>query len=180
MISKLHGVTWLPGKFIETIKQWQEEWFYMADVPSGDKEGVPTFSAAPLKRLHSWTAKNIDWGKKEEVEVLQDRVKFLIDEGVTLVDVIHVMLHRRVQPLQARASPLWRYEPNSEVSVDPKFLQGEGPRRDADILFKPSAKENTFRTRGGRHRLLAEHAQRPRFVFYSIFICGQTFNFLTL
>ena len=92
MISKIHGIRWLPGKFIETVKQWQEEWFYMADVPSGDREGVPAFSAAPLNGMHSWTAKNLDWGNQEEVKVLQDRVDFLIGEGVNLVDVIPFFL----------------------------------------------------------------------------------------
>lgn len=52
-----------------------------------------------MKRLHSWTTKNLDWGNKEEDDAHQERVKFLIGESVTLVDVIHMMLHRKVQPL---------------------------------------------------------------------------------
>lgn len=67
MIGKLNGITWLPGKFIETVKQWQEEWFYVANMPSGDQEGVTAFSVAPLRRLHSWTVKGLDWGNQEEV-----------------------------------------------------------------------------------------------------------------
>ena len=55
---------------IETMKIWQEEWFYMADVPSWDREGVPAFSVAPLDRLHSWTAKNLDRGNQEDVEAI--------------------------------------------------------------------------------------------------------------
>lgn len=53
MISKLPNVRWLIGKFIEKVKRWKGEWFYMADMSSGGTEGVPAFSAAPLKRLHS-------------------------------------------------------------------------------------------------------------------------------
>lgn len=33
MISKILGAKWLEGKFINTVKHWQEEWFYMPDVP---------------------------------------------------------------------------------------------------------------------------------------------------
>jgi hypothetical protein len=80
----------------------------MADVPSGDREGVPAFLAAPLKRLHSWTAKNLHWGSKEEVEALQDQVKFLSCEGITLVDVVHVMLHRRVWPEHPLSGGMFR------------------------------------------------------------------------
>ena len=43
-------------------------------------------------RLYSWTAKNLNWGNQEEVKVLQDRVDFLIGEGVNLVDVIPFFL----------------------------------------------------------------------------------------
>jgi len=53
----------------------------------------------PLKRLHPWTDKNLDWGNKEEGVELQKGLKSHIDEGITLVDVIHVMLHNRVRPL---------------------------------------------------------------------------------
>lgn len=81
----------------------------MADMPLGNREGVSAFLGIPLERLHSWNPKNLTWGHEEEPEALQERVKFFADQGVTLIDVIHGMLHRRVQPLQARVSPLWMF-----------------------------------------------------------------------
>ncbi|KAI4976873.1 hypothetical protein ZWY2020_050480 [Hordeum vulgare] len=81
----------------------------------GDEEGVPASSAAPLKKLHSWSAKSLNWGQPEGSQALQEWVKVLIDNVVILVDVIHVMLHRGVQPQQARVSPLWRFEMDSEA-----------------------------------------------------------------
>ena len=69
------------------------KWFYVTNMSLGGQEGVPAFSVAHLRRLHSWTSKALDWGNQEEVDELQNRVKAIVDGGVTLVDVIHVMLH---------------------------------------------------------------------------------------
>jgi hypothetical protein len=33
------------------------------------------------------------------------------------VDVVHIMLYRRVLPLQLRANPLWQWKPENEVTV---------------------------------------------------------------
>lgn len=105
MISKIPKVTWPKGTFIETMKLWQQEWFYLAD----NKEG-PVFSAEPPKRLVSWTNKNIAGVNEEEVKVLQGHIKAMVDSGVTLTDVVHVMLLRHALPLQIRATPMWRYK----------------------------------------------------------------------
>ena len=59
MISRTSGSLLPEGKFIETVKNWQEEWFYMADVPLGNREGIPTpFTTTSSDRLHSWMLKN--------------------------------------------------------------------------------------------------------------------------
>ena len=31
MISKNQGVEWLKGTFIETVKEWRREWFYITE-----------------------------------------------------------------------------------------------------------------------------------------------------
>ena len=150
------------GKFIETVKLWQEEWFYMADVPLGNREGVPAFSAVPLERLHSWMAKNLTWGNEEELEALQDRVNFFIGEGVTLVDVAHVMLHRRVQPLQALGFSVveifsWAARPrSSEASIGGRTSAGCKPSSS-----RPRAKP--FQTEGTTSAT-AQCAGLPRLV----------------
>lgn len=123
MVSKLNNVDWPKGEFTKMVKKWQEGWFYMADMPLGDQEGPPAFSATPLKRLHSWTAKNLDWGNQTEVAELQRQVKAIIDGGVTLVGVVHVMLHRWILPLQVRAISMWEFKPKDEAVVQ-EFFRG--------------------------------------------------------
>lgn len=74
-------------------------------------------------------------------------MKAIIDEGVTLVDVIHVMLHRGVQPLQARTSPLWRYVSGGDESIVQNFFRGKDLGGMLKILL--NTKDNKFRTKGG-------------------------------
>ena len=84
----------------------------MADVPltDPDRNGIPTaFSTTPLARLHSWNPKNITWAEMEEEVKLMERVECFIKQGVTLVDMMYVALSRSIQPLQARAHPMWEY-----------------------------------------------------------------------
>ena len=87
----------------------------MANAPSGNQEDVPAFSVEPPKRLHSWTAKGLKWGDQKEVELLQCKVKAVVDMGLKLVDIVQVMLHRQILPLQVRAALIWRYKPEDEV-----------------------------------------------------------------
>ena len=41
----------------------------------------------------------LDWGNPEEVMVLQKKIQSLKDKKIKLVDVIDVMLQRRILPL---------------------------------------------------------------------------------
>lgn len=74
MISKMPSVTWPEGSFIETVKLWQQEWFYLTD----DQQG-PSFSAIGPKSLFSWTEKDVPGVNAEEVKVLQGRLKAMVD-----------------------------------------------------------------------------------------------------
>ena len=36
MVSKLNHVTWPKGRFVDNVKVWQQEWFYITE-PRGTK-----------------------------------------------------------------------------------------------------------------------------------------------
>ena len=97
---------------METVKIWQQEWFYITE-PRGTKWAAPpTFRSGPPLRLASWTNKGLDWGSPDEVLVLQKRIKNIIKQGTSLTDVIQVMLVRRTLPCQRWPLRLWEF--NSE------------------------------------------------------------------
>lgn len=148
MISKSSGVKWLQGKFIETVKNWQEEWFYMADVPLSNREGIATpFSATPPERLHSWTPKNIHWEETEELTKLIERVEYFIEKGVTLIDVMHVALYRGIQPLQALAHPMWEFDRETDETSAIRAFYGKRTIAGMQTLLF-TTKDQAFRIEG--------------------------------
>ena len=80
MVSKLPWVDWPEGTFIETIKIWQQEWFYITEPQATDWAAIPTFRSGPPTRLASWTKKGLDWGSAKDVELLQGRVSKMIKQ----------------------------------------------------------------------------------------------------
>ena len=85
-------------------------------------------------------------GDQKEVELLQRKVKAVVDMGLKLVDVVHVMLHRRILPLQVRAAPMWRYKPEDEAAIR-RFFRGADLGGMWKLLFKPTDKGNKFPSR---------------------------------
>ena len=62
MVRNLPNTTWPKGAFVETVKVWQQEWFYITE-PRGIKwAATPAFRSGPPLRLTSWTNNSQDWG----------------------------------------------------------------------------------------------------------------------
>ena len=62
-------------------------------------------------RLTSWKEKGPNWSASDELIALQTRIQRMVDKDVKLVDVIQVMLVRRILPCQSRSFPLWEFNP---------------------------------------------------------------------
>ena len=100
MVSKMPNVTWPTGTFNDSVKEWQQQWFYIIE-PRGTKwAAAPEFrSGAPL-RLTSWPKKGLNLSLSDELSVLQTPVKDMEDKNIKLVNVVQVMLVRRILPCQ--------------------------------------------------------------------------------
>ena len=49
MVSKLPNAVWYKGAFIETIKVWQQEWFYITEPRDANWAAAPEFrSGTPM------------------------------------------------------------------------------------------------------------------------------------
>jgi hypothetical protein len=111
MVSKNQSADWFKGTFIETVKGWQCEWFYITEPLAAGQTEVPTFSAGPPRKLKSCREKSVIWGNPEEVETLIKKIKWWsTKKNLQLADVVNVMLHRRILPLQLRATPMWEHK----------------------------------------------------------------------
>lgn len=102
-VSKVADSKYLPREFVETNKNWQEEWVYIPDVglENPPRAGIVTpFTPTPLTRRHSWSPKN-NAADSWSTAKLAEKVAELSDRGLTLVDVMHVALSPGILLLQA-------------------------------------------------------------------------------
>jgi hypothetical protein len=111
MVSKLSNVTWPTGTFVETVKGWQQQLFYVTEPRDTTWAVAPEFKFGPPMRLTSWLKKSLDWASSDEVSALQMRIKSMVDKNIKLVNVIQVMLFRRILPCQSRTCHLWEFDP---------------------------------------------------------------------
>ena len=61
-------------------------------------------------RLSSWLEKGLNWSSSDELTVLQTRIQSMVDKNIKLVNVIQVMLFRRILPCQSRTCHLWEFD----------------------------------------------------------------------
>ena len=72
-------------------------------------------------RLTSWVEKSLNWCSPDELIALQTRVQIMVDKNVKLVDIIQVMLVRRILPCQSRSLPLWKFNPKKHHTLKRLF-----------------------------------------------------------
>ena len=72
-------------------------------------------------RLTSWKETGLSRGKKGELTGLQTCIQTLVDKQVKLVNVVQVMLIRRILPCQQRAFNLWEFNPAQHRTLSRLF-----------------------------------------------------------
>ena len=60
MVSKLPNITWPKGAFVETVKVWQQESFYIIEPRGARWAATPEFRFGPPMWTASWTNKVLD------------------------------------------------------------------------------------------------------------------------
>ena len=72
-------------------------------------------------QLTSWKEKGLLWGSSEELTGLQSCHQTLVNKKLKLVNVIQVMLVRRILPCQQRAFNLWEFDPAQHRTLSGLF-----------------------------------------------------------
>ena len=121
MVGKMANVLWLEGSFVETLKGWQSGWFYITEPRGPEWVAALEFRSGPPTRLTSWKETGLSWGKKGELTGLQTCVQTLVDKKLKLVNVVQVMLIRRILPCQQRAFNLWEFDPAQHQTLSRLF-----------------------------------------------------------
>ena len=60
MVSKMSNVPWPKGTFVETVKRWQKQWFYVTEPHDTTWAAAPEFKSGPPLHLTSWLNKGLD------------------------------------------------------------------------------------------------------------------------
>ena len=72
-------------------------------------------------RLMSWKETGLSWGDEKEVTGLQTCIQSLLNKPIRLVNVIQVMLVRRILPCQQRDFNLWEFDPAQHQTLSRLF-----------------------------------------------------------
>ena len=110
-MGKMANVTWLEGSFVETIKGWQSGWFYINEPRDPEWAAALEFQSGIPMRLTSWKEKGLSWGNSKELTGLQSCIQNMVDKKLKLVNIVQVMLVRRILPCQQREFTLWEFNP---------------------------------------------------------------------
>ena len=110
MVGRMSNVTWLEGTFVETIKGWQSGWFYITEPRDPEWAAALEFRSGIPIRLASLKESGRTWGDSEELTGLQACIKKLVKRKLRLVDVVQVMLIRRILPCQQWGFSMWEFD----------------------------------------------------------------------
>ena len=71
---------------------------------------APKFRSGIPTRLTSWKKKGLSWGSPVELTGLQTSIQNMMNKKIKLVNMVQVMLFRRILPCQRRAFDLWEFD----------------------------------------------------------------------
>ena len=83
--------------------------------------GGPEFRSGIPTRLTSWKEKGLSWGSSVELDRLQKCIRNMISKKLKLVNIVQVMLFRRILPCQQRAFNLWEFDPAQHQTLRELF-----------------------------------------------------------
>ena len=106
---------------METVKGWQSGWFYITEPRDTNWVAAPEFRSGIPTWLTSWREKGLSWGSSVELDGLQKCIRNMISKKLKLVNIVQVMLFRRILPCQQRAFSLWVFDPAQHQTLRELF-----------------------------------------------------------
>jgi hypothetical protein len=106
---------------LESVKKWQRSYFYVKN-PEGtvDYINLPKFVIGPPAQRTHWLYDPMDL--IPEVNLVNEAIRVLVDEGMTADDLLLTFLSRRISPLQWRSHKMCymsgRHDPNRHTTFE--------------------------------------------------------------
>ncbi|KAK1665199.1 hypothetical protein QYE76_053358 [Lolium multiflorum] len=141
-------------KLPDSVQGWRKRWLYIREENDGCLEdNIPPFDGAEkILRRRSWDAEATE-EERTSTEALMARIHDLQNtrgKELSGIQIIVYFLKSRVQPLQARKFPLWKYTGNEDVdrlSVDLEVKDLERLVRKITSLSKKDAIPSSCRVK---------------------------------
>ena len=95
---------------MDTVNGWQSGCFYITEPCGTNWVAAPKFRSGIPTRLTSSKEKGLSWGSSVELTGLQTYIRNMMSKKIKLVNVVQVMLFRRILPCQRRAFNLWEFD----------------------------------------------------------------------
>ena len=150
-------------------------WFYITEPRYPEWVAAPQFRSGAPTRITSWKETGLSWGRKEEVTGLQTCIQTLVNKQLKLVNVVQVMLIRRILPCQQRAFNLWEFNLAQHRTLSRLF---DTTYEDTwKVLFKgteapASATEDSRFSSQRPADEVSDFVLYGAFVFHSLTLCG--------
>src|SRR4051812_9374491 len=162
IISLKSNILFFSFSMSESIQYWRRRWFYIRDsTVTGQHFGLAPFDPSEkIEPKRSWKNQILD-GEVAEIEGLYRRVgdlQLIPDKELNGVDIIRTFLKRRVQPLQARAHPMFLYSGCHDPTRVPAKELSKG---DLDRVLRPLLKYKSNEDLPGKSRTPPFSASRP-------------------
>ena len=109
-------------KFLDSVQGWRKKWLYVKDQKTGTQEyGLAPFDLTKgVVKRKSWDAD----ATPEEIAATEHLMKKIYDlqstpkKELSGLQLMTHFLRLRIQPLQARANPMWMYSgPGNEMKI---------------------------------------------------------------
>ena len=103
------------------LKGWQSGWFYITEARDTNWVAAPEFRSGIPTRLTSWKEKGLSWGSLVELDRLQECIRNMASKKLKLVNIVEVMLTRRILPCQHLDFNLWEFDPAQHQTLRELF-----------------------------------------------------------
>ncbi|KAK1611604.1 hypothetical protein QYE76_035277 [Lolium multiflorum] len=154
VISVRPTVDYFDVKLPDSVQGWRKKWLYIQEENHGCAEdNIPPFDGAEkILRRRSWDAEATE-EEKTSTEALMSRIHELQNtrgKELSGIQITAYFLRTRVQPLQARKNPLWKYagdEDADRLSVDLEVKDLEKLVRKISSLSKKDSVPSSCRVK---------------------------------
>ena len=96
-------------------------WFYITEPRDTKWVATPKFRSRIHTRLTSWKEKGLSWGSSVELDGLHKCIRSMASKKLKFVNIVQVMLFRRILPCQQRAFNLWEFDPAQHQTLRKLF-----------------------------------------------------------